>query len=253
MSNPIKEKIFWGKEYGKVYPKLEEAGPYKELISQCKKFVGPDIRGRWLDIGCGSGAIIELLWRVSGGRLEQLFALDFSEEMLEHARRKISKLSPAPEPDQIILERHDLSFRLPYGNGYFDGAVSNLVLPYVINHEGREGREALKAVLAETHRVLAPGGIFVWSSPIKGVNFWKVFLASWRDILNPKELVNLYYGPAILKHTLEIQKKGKNNIYNFLTTTELTEILSGIGFAEIEMCLSLAKQAIVIKAVKQYA
>ena len=244
------EVIFWGDQYGKIYPELEAASPYKELLSQIEKLLGKHLSGRWLDAGCGSGGILELLWRLSGGKIKEIIALDLTETMLAHARKKVGHFSFQPSAGQISFLKHDLSNKLPFDSDYFDGIIANLVLPYVVMHQGRQGRAALSAVLAEIHRVLKPGGVFIWSSPVKGVKFWKVFIASWRQILNPGKPMNLYYGPAILKHALRIQKKGREHLYNFLTESELLQAVSATGFCEPEIYLSFAKQAYVIKVYK---
>jgi len=65
------------------------------------------------------------------------------------------------------------------------------------------------------YRVLKKNGVIVWTTPINNVKFVKVFLASWRNILNLKYYKRLYYGPLILGHALTIQKKGKEGVYHF--------------------------------------
>ncbi|NTW21982.1 class I SAM-dependent methyltransferase [Candidatus Falkowbacteria bacterium] len=244
------EVKFWGEEYGKVYPQLEVARPYKKLIKDMNEAIGQSVSGKWLDVGCGSGAMVEIIWQASAGKAEEITAFDLTETMLKYTQDKVDKLLAPGDRGKIKLLQHDLSYKLPFADGYFDGIVANLVLPYVINHEGAEGKAALRAVLREMYRVLKPGGKFVWSSPVKNVNFWMVFFSSWREILDPREIKNLYYGPAILSHALKIQKKGKDSVYSFLDKAELAELLESLDFKDIEIKRSFAGQALVLKSSK---
>ncbi len=244
------ETKFWDEEYGKIYPQLEDATPYKKLIKTMADAIGQGVGGRWLDVGCGSGAMVELIWQASGGKIDEIVAFDLADTMVKHTQAKVEKLLPPADRKKVTLLLHDLSYKLPFADGHFDGVVANLVLPYVINHEGEQGKAALRAVLREMYRVLKPGGRFVWSSPVKNVNFWRVFFASWREILNPMDIKKLYYGPAVLAHALTIQKKGQESVYSFLDKDELADLLSAIGFKGVEIKRSFAGQAFVVKSNK---
>lgn len=91
-----------------------------------------------LDLGCGTGR--HALWLAErGGRVT---AVDFSEEMLEQARRK-------PGAVAVRFLRHNLAAPLPFPEGAFDLVVSGLVLEHI---------EDLDAFFLELRRVLRPGG-----------------------------------------------------------------------------------------------
>ena len=78
------------------------------------------------------------------------------------------------------------------------------------------------------------------------VSFLKVFIASGKDMLDLKNYKRLYYGPMILKHALEIQKKGKQGLYHFYEKDKIESILLRIGFKNIKFKKSFANQAWVI-------
>ena len=95
--------------------------------------------GRVLDIGTGTGRMLELLApRVSSG-----LGVDASRAMLALARARLAKPSLA----HCAVRQADM-YRLPLAGGY-DVAVLQMVLHYA---------EDPAAALAEAARVLAPGG-----------------------------------------------------------------------------------------------
>ena len=104
-----------------------------------------DVRAREVvDLGCGTGRHTE--WLVAAGA--RVTAVDFSEAMLEQARRKV----PAADVRFIVHDRHE---PLPLDDASFDAVVSGLVLEHLRD---------LDAFFAEAHRVLRPQGRAVVSA-----------------------------------------------------------------------------------------
>ena len=104
-----------------------------------------DVRGRdVLDLGCGTGR--HTAWLAESGA--RVTAVDFSEEMLERARRKVS-------PRDVRFIVHDLHEPLPLGDASFDAVVSGLVLEHLRD---------LERFFGEAHRVLRPQGRAVVSA-----------------------------------------------------------------------------------------
>ena len=104
-----------------------------------------DVRGlAVLDLGCGTGR--HALWLAAAGAT--VTAVDFSEGMLNEARRK-------PGASAVRFRVHDLHQPLPFANAAFDRIVSGLVLEHLSD---------LAAVFAEARRVLKPGGRAVVSA-----------------------------------------------------------------------------------------
>ncbi|PIR44272.1 hypothetical protein COV23_00715 [Candidatus Wolfebacteria bacterium CG10_big_fil_rev_8_21_14_0_10_31_9] len=237
------ERKFWN-NYAKFYHYLERSNSYKDLINDFSDELPDKISGKWVDLGSGSGAITELLNKKNDFKNTQITATDFDSVMLNYLTKRFSN------NNNINIKNVDIAHSLDFADNYLDGVTANLVLPYVIHHEGEIGKKAFKKLLKEIFRTIKPGGYFIWSSPKNNVNFLWVFIASWRNILDYKNLNHAYYGPAILGQALKIQYKGKRDIYHFLNTKNLYNILSEIGFREIKLKRSMAGQVNIISCKK---
>jgi malonyl-CoA O-methyltransferase len=97
-----------------------------------------------LDLGCGTGR--HALWLAQAQAT--VTAVDFSEGMLEEARRK-------PGAERVRFLCHDLHTQLPFDDGEFDLVVSGLVLEHLRD---------LETFFAEIKRVLKVDGRAVVSA-----------------------------------------------------------------------------------------
>ncbi len=100
----------------------------------------PDPIGRLLDIGTGTGRLLELL----APRARSALGVDASRAMLALARARLAQ----PGLGHCSVRLADM-YRLPLADGAFDLAVLQMVLHYAEDPAG---------ALAEAARVLAPGG-----------------------------------------------------------------------------------------------
>jgi malonyl-CoA O-methyltransferase len=107
--------------------------------------------GRWLDLACGSGRYLK---RLAGAGAERAMGLDLSRPMLARAVELGYPLMQA-----------DLQ-RLPLAAGCFDRIVCGLAVGHVADLAGS---------LAEMARLLAPGGVLVYSDfhPFGALLGWK--------------------------------------------------------------------------------
>ena len=96
--------------------------------------------GRLLDIGTGTGRVLELL----APHYRAALGIDASKAMLALARTRLAK----PGLSHCAVRLADM-YRLPLADGSFDTAVLQMVLHYAEDPAG---------AVAETARVLAPGG-----------------------------------------------------------------------------------------------
>ena len=100
----------------------------------------PDPRGRLLDIGTGTGRVLELL----APRVRQALGIDASKAMLALARSRLS----GPGFAHCAVRLADM-YRLPLADRSFDTVVLQMVL-----HHAEDPAGAVR----EATRVLAPGG-----------------------------------------------------------------------------------------------
>jgi len=116
-----------------------EANPLVALEEPVVREALGDVAGlSILDLGCGTGR--HSVWLSSVGAT--VTGIDFSEGMLEEARRKAGE-------GTVRFLAHDLHQPLPFADGVFDRVVSGLVLEHL---------QELDAFFAESRRVLRPGG-----------------------------------------------------------------------------------------------
>jgi len=100
----------------------------------------PEDAGRVLDVGTGTGRVLELL----APRVSQGVGVDASKAMLALARSRLARAGLA----HCAVRLADM-YRLPLADASFDLAVTQMVLHYAEDPPG---------VLAEVARVLRPGG-----------------------------------------------------------------------------------------------
>lgn len=240
------EERFW-RSYARFYQYLELALPYQRLKRVISLLLPEHPRGRWLDLGTGSGAVVNLLLERGGNpSVREILATDFNDEMLAMARARFAG------DGRVRVEHLDLTKSMPYRAHSFDGVTANLVLTYITHFEGTVGRNALKRVLQEIFRILKPGGAFLWSTPKRRVNFPVVAIASWRSFFDRRHPEYRPYALAILRHALRIQHWGRREVYHFLSLTELETLLHEVGFRGIVFKPSLAGQVYVIACRKPY-
>ncbi len=110
----------------------------------------PDVAGlRVLDAGCGPGAYAD--WLLQHGAAH-VTGLDLSPRMVALAAQRLGERFPG----RVTLHQHDLNRPLDFlDSAAFDLVICPLVLDYLATWE---------AVFAEFHRVLRPGGVFVFSA-----------------------------------------------------------------------------------------
>ena len=119
----------------------EHLGLFVELLGLTKS-------DEFLDVGCGEGYYTVALARVA----HRTTAADVSSSVL----RLMGRLSDC-DPDRVQRVVTDVE-RLPFAGGRFDKALCSHMLEHVLDD---------RAVVAEIHRVMKPGGVAVFAIPLK--------------------------------------------------------------------------------------
>ena len=117
--------------------------PAADVEAALLRLLPPSGLGRALDIGTGTGWLLELL----APRLEAGLGVDASRAMLALARSRLSR----PDLAHLAVRQADM-YRLPLPDQAFDLVLLGMVLHYA---------EDPAAALAEAARVLRPGGRLV--------------------------------------------------------------------------------------------
>lgn len=137
------ENALWGS--GEAYEGY--VGRWSRLVAaDFVRWLGVEPGRRWLDIGCGTGALTQVV--VSNCRPASVQGIDPSEKHIAHAREHVL--------DSLASFETGDAQQLPVPDSSFDVAVSGLVLNFVPD----PARAA-----AEFSRVLRRGGIaaaYVW-------------------------------------------------------------------------------------------
>ena len=118
----------------------------RRVADQFVDWLNPEPHGRWLDVGCGTGALTSAI--LSRHDPSEVTGIAPSEDFLELARRQTKDGRAAFEPGDAEA--------IPAATHVFDLAVSGLVLNFVADQA---------KALSEMVRVVRPGGtiaVYVW-------------------------------------------------------------------------------------------
>jgi SAM-dependent methyltransferase len=143
MSSPLAPPSSWvGADAYEAY-----VGRWSRLVApRFLDWLGVPERSRWLDVGCGTGALSQAILVTCDPA--EVVGVDPSPPFVAHAA------SQCPDP-RAAFRKGDAE-RLPVDHGSFDAVVSGLVLNFVPDQ---------RAALREMHRAAQPGGVvaaYVW-------------------------------------------------------------------------------------------
>jgi len=156
---------------------------------------GSDIAGsRVLDIGCGLGAVDELLVRRHGARA--VLGVDVDPGLLAIMARRIERAGLAGQITTLYVKPGPL----PLADGSFDVVFSKDAIVQIPDKA---------SVCADAHRLLRPGGSFIVSDWLRGGS------GSYSN-----EMLEFFRLEGIT--------------YNMANVAETTAVLARVGFVEIE-------------------
>ncbi|MBI4271748.1 MAG: methyltransferase domain-containing protein [Candidatus Rokubacteria bacterium] len=155
---------------------------------------------RWLDVGCGTGAVTRTLLEHAAPR--EVVAVDASDGYVSYARARVG--------DARATFRAADAQRLPFGDDEFDMAVSGLVLNFVPDKG---------AMVREMARVTRPGGpiaAYVW------------------DYGDRMELMRHFWDAAVERDP-GAAELDEGHRFPIARPAALRDLLQGAGLAEVEV------------------
>lgn len=170
---------------------------------------------RVLDLCCGTGDLSLDIARLAENKLE-MFGLDFSDPMLEIARRKAQEAGI-----NVNFVNGDAS-NLPFPDNYFDCVGISFAFRNLTYRHPNMSRH-----LSEIFRVLRPGGRFVIVESSQPANPIIRFL----DHLYIRTFV--YLTGVLISRNRGAYSYLKNSSINFYSPEELTEILIATGYRQV--------------------
>lgn len=122
-----------------------------------------------VELGCGTGRFAQTVLRDHAGEQTRYLGTDLSSTMIALARERLE-----PFGERVTLERTEGEPSLPAPDASADRFVSNYVLDLLSDDD-------IRAVVAEAHRVLMPGGLLCLASLTFGRSLWPVMTTlAWR-------------------------------------------------------------------------
>jgi ubiquinone/menaquinone biosynthesis C-methylase UbiE len=237
-------KAFWSQQ---------EALPYQRLLADTLEWADPGPQERWLDLGCGGGAISRAIWERTNGTVGTIVGLDCAAENERSYRQLRETLSPSLA-DRIQFVHHNFSSGLEvFPDASFDHAVSGLSISYAESYDVALGGWTTKAydrLLTEVRRVLRPGGRFVFSVNVPNPSWARVAWKSFPGMFRSSHLLrSLKRAWRMLRYGRWLKREARAGRFHYLPAADVTRRLTGAGFKSISHRLSYCDQAFIFRAI----
>ena len=196
-SEPLENKMQDSWQSGDPYEYF--MGRWSRLVAeQFVDWLTPEPRRRWLDVGCGSGALSEAA--IKRHDPESVIAIDQSEGFVLTAQQRLGSNANCRVGNAVSL---------PLDNASIDIAVSGLVLNFIPESE---------KALAEMQRVTRKGGTvaaYIW------------------DYAGKMELLNRFWDAVV---EINPSASGLHEGHRFADANagQLSNLFSRIGFSQVE-------------------
>jgi ubiquinone/menaquinone biosynthesis C-methylase UbiE len=224
------------------------------LLKDTLDWANPGPQERWLDLGCGGGAVTRAIWERTSGTVGAVVGLDCAAAN-EHAYRRLRETLASEWTDRIQFIQHDFSSGLGlFSNDVFDHAVSGLSMSYAESYDQVAGRwttAAYDRLLDELLRVIRPGGRLVFSVNVPDPSWARV---AWRSLPrlfgSGHALRSLKRGWRMLRYGRWLKREARAGRFHYLPADEVSRKLTGAGFVSIAHRLSYCDQAYIFRAIK---
>ena len=237
-------KAFWAQQ---------DCPPYQRLLADTLDWAAPAAQERWLDLGCGGGAITRAIWERTNGTVGSIVGVDCAAAN-DNAYRRLRDTLGVPA-DRVQFIHHNFSSGLGlFADGAFDHAVSGLSISYAEYYDEAAQRwttAAYDRLLAELLRVIRPGGRLVFSVNVPEPSWAKV---AWRSLPSVfrwgHTLRFLKRSWRMLRYGRWLKREARAGRFHYLPAAEVTRKLTAAGFVSIAHRLSYSDQAHIFRAVK---
>jgi ubiquinone/menaquinone biosynthesis C-methylase UbiE len=238
-------KAFWGQH---------DLPPYRQLLSDTLDLADPQPGQRWLDLGCGGGAISRGLWERSGGSIAEVIGMDCAAAN-EDAYDKLRRTLTPPPGERVRFVCHNFSEGLGLcADGEFDAVVSGLSISYAESCDPISGRwttEAYDRLMSEVCRVLKPGSSFVFSVNVPEPSWGRVARHSlFTAFGSARPLRHLKRSGRMMLYGRWLKREARTGRFHYLPAEVVSEKLTRAGFAEVTHTMSYCDQAYIFRATK---
>jgi SAM-dependent methyltransferase len=247
---------YWpDKRCAKAFWSQHEIPAYQELLRDTAAWLEPAIGQRWLDLGCGSGPLSRVLWEKSQGKVEAIVGVDVAEINARRYAILRATLQPRPTPMCVRFVARDFSGGFADWPGeQFDGVVSGLALQYAesSSDDGAAWTEsAYDRVLADVHRLLKRGGVFVFSVNVPNPAWSKLALRSVAAaIRKTRPLRYLKNAWRMWSYGSWLTRESRRGRFHYLPAQIILQKLLELGYLETEYRLSYGGQAYLVRCRK---
>ena len=237
-------KAFWSQS---------ELPVFHKLVADTLDLAAPKAGESWLDLGCGGGTLSRGLWERTGGTVGRVVGLDYAAA---NADRYAVLARDLGAGDRIRFEHGDFSGGLArFPDGSFDHAVSGLSISYAEHFDEATQRwtqSAYDALLKDVHRVLKPGGRFVFSVNVPEPSWWAVGLRSLFGAVaqSRRPLKFLKNCLRMNQYGAWLKAEARTGRFHYLPAAETTAKLTAAGFTDVRHALVYARQAFLFCATK---
>jgi SAM-dependent methyltransferase/pimeloyl-ACP methyl ester carboxylesterase len=256
---PLKE--FWrdyliGRDRSFGSELLASGSAYRKMMEVQASLLSLRPGDRLLDLGSGNGAFeIELQrWSECPPSLF-VSSVDFVDEALRRARARLFRAQLPTCELNFSFTNADLNLldsrqSIPMKSGCFDGVIASLLLSYLDNPQ---------FVLQDILRLLRPGGRLVASSLCSDADISQLYVESvaefrlgvaGSDLPGIEDAEISVVAQNFLNDAARILRFEELGMFRFWEATEIRDLVSNIGFIDVEVTTSLGSppQALIVSA-----
>ena len=239
-------KAFWGQQ---------EAPAYRRLLADTLAWADPKPGERWLDLGCGGGAISRAIWEKTAGQVAEVVGVDCAAANALPYQRLRSSL-PVTLKNRVQFVCQNFSHGLGcFADESFDHAVSGLSISYAEFYDEAAQTwttQAYDLLLREVWRVLRPGGRFVFSVNVPEPSWFKVSLHSLGAVFQANRPLHfLKKSWRMLRYGSWLKREARTGRFHYLPADTVRAKLRAAGYVGIAHRLSYVGQAYIFLGVKR--